>query len=61
MVCRTGGGRLRRVVTVLITFEGGTVMVPIITPDAAAVAFEVACLMITSLAVVLTYLFGARY
>jgi hypothetical protein len=36
-------------------------MVPIITPDAAAVAFEVACLMITSLAVVLSYLFGARY
>ena len=35
-------------------------MVPIITPDAAAWAFEVACLLITSLAIVLSYLFGAR-
>jgi hypothetical protein len=35
-------------------------MVPIIPPDAAAVAFEIACLMMTSLAVVLSYLFGAR-
>ena len=35
-------------------------MFPIITPDVAAVAFEVACLVITSLAIVLSYLFGAR-
>jgi hypothetical protein len=35
-------------------------MYPIITPDAAAVAFEVVCLIITSLAVLLSYLFGAR-
>ncbi len=35
-------------------------MIPIITPDAAALAFEMACLMVTSLALVLTYLLGAR-
>ncbi len=35
-------------------------MYPVITPDAAAVAFEVACLMITSLAILMSYLFGAR-
>jgi hypothetical protein len=36
------------------------VMFPIIMPDVAALAFEVACLMFTSLAMVISYLFGAR-
>lgn len=35
-------------------------MFPMITPDVAAAAFEMACLMITSLAIVLSYLFGVR-
>ena len=36
-------------------------MYPIIAPDATAVVFQVACLLITALAAAISYLLGAHY